>query len=79
MLDLQAQELFDDEEQEEANRTRRVQKILSVVQQAYSPQGDEVVRPTPARRTISARAGAGLEADRSRRQSSTLLPKKENQ
>jgi hypothetical protein len=43
VYELQATKLFGDEEQKEANREGGIQKILSLVQQAHSTQGDKVV------------------------------------
>jgi hypothetical protein len=42
MFELQATQLLDDEEPQKANGPGGVQEILSVVQQAYPAQRDEV-------------------------------------
>jgi alpha-beta hydrolase superfamily lysophospholipase len=43
MHNLQTPELFSDQEQKETNRTRGVQEVLSLVQEAHAAQGNEVV------------------------------------
>jgi hypothetical protein len=66
MHKLQASELYNDEEQEETVRTRRVQEVLPVVQQTHTAQGDKIVldyvSSSIGRAAVSKTAGWGFES-----------------